>query len=152
MRITELDAFSGTPGASDYLATDNGDNTSKIPIQAIIDASPPSLFYGTCSTAAGTTAKVVSCTDFKLKTGAVIAVKFTNRNTATSSCTLNVNSTGAKTIYGTPIANGSATNIAGAWENNEVKLFVYDGTYWRLVNQNIITSAELDELETLLGL
>lgn len=37
MEIHELNTFSGTPGAGDYLATDNGTDTSKISIKAIID-------------------------------------------------------------------------------------------------------------------
>lgn len=31
MQIHELNTFSGTPGANDWLATDNGTDTSKIP-------------------------------------------------------------------------------------------------------------------------
>lgn len=110
------------------------------------------MWYGTCSTAAGTAAKVVSCSGFKLVTGATIAVKFTNAQTSTSTITLNVNSTGAKTVYGIPRSTTSATRIDGAWEANETKIFVYDGTNWRLVDQNIITSSELTALETKLGL
>lgn len=37
MEIHELNTFSGTPGANDYLATDNGSDTSKISIGAITD-------------------------------------------------------------------------------------------------------------------
>lgn len=37
MQIHELNNFNGTPGASDYLATDNGVDTSKISIKAITD-------------------------------------------------------------------------------------------------------------------
>ena len=55
------------------------------------------ITYGTCSTAAATAAKVVSCTGFSLVTGAKIDVKFTVTNTAANP-TLNVNNTGAKTI------------------------------------------------------
>ena len=37
MEIHELNTFSGTPGANDYLATDNGNDTSKISITSITD-------------------------------------------------------------------------------------------------------------------
>ncbi len=37
MEIHELNTFSGTPGAGDYLATDNGNDTSKISIKSITD-------------------------------------------------------------------------------------------------------------------
>ena len=59
------------------------------------DIIPPS--YGTCSTAAGTAAKVVSIPGFALATGAEVTVRFTVTNTA-SSPTLNINGTGAKPI------------------------------------------------------
>lgn len=83
--------------------------------------------YNTCSTSASTTAKTVSKANFQLSTGAEITVKFTYTNTA-SYPTLNVNSTGAKSIY----YNG--TNIpASALAANRVYRFVYDGSYWQLV-------------------
>ena len=47
--------------------------------------------YGTCSTGASTAAKVVTCPGFVLEEGATITVYFTNAQTSTSSCTLNVN-------------------------------------------------------------
>ncbi len=53
--------------------------------------------YGVCTTSAGTAAKVVTLDDFKLEEGAIIAVKFSNVNTAANP-TLNVNGTGAKAI------------------------------------------------------
>lgn len=85
------------------------------------------IHYGTCSTTASTTAKTVSLTGFNLTTGAQIIVKFTYTNTA-SNPTLNINSTGARSIY----YNG--TNIpTSALAANRVYKFVYDGSYWQLV-------------------
>ena len=83
--------------------------------------------YGTCSTAAGTAAKVVSCTGFTLATGAIITVKFTVTNTA-GSPTLNVNNTGAKAIQ----YRGSAIS-AGYLAANRVYTFIYDGTNYQLI-------------------
>ena len=123
--------------------------------QDIIDMIPKGngrLWYGTCSTGASTAAKVVTCTGFTLTTGAMIAVRFTNANTYTGTTSLNVNSTGAKTIYGIPRSTTSTTRMDGAWEAGETKVFVYDGSYWWIVDQNIITSAELTALETALGI
>ena len=86
--------------------------------------------YGTCSTAATTAAKAVTWAGFILTTGATILVKFSNANSA-SSPTLNVNSTGAKTI----IYHGSAlTSSLYYWSAGDVCEFVYDGTYWVLMN------------------
>lgn len=123
--------------------------------QDIIDMIPKGngrLWYGTCSTAAGTSTKVVTCPGFTLTTGATIAVYFSNDNTYTGTTYLNVNSTGAKQIYGRAVGTTSSTRLDGAWGAGEVKIFVYDGTVWRMVDQNIITTAELNNLENALGI
>lgn len=84
-----------------------------------------STAYGVCDTAAATAAKTVSMPGFALMTGATIHVKFTYANTAANP-TLNVNSTGAKTIvvYGTTVAS------TDGWLAGAVVSFTYDGTYW----------------------
>ena len=85
------------------------------------------MFYGTCSTAAATAAKVASATGFVLKAGAHVTVKFTNAITV-ASATLNVNSTGAKAIH----YEGAAlkANVIRAGASVE---FVYDGTNYLVV-------------------
>ena len=83
--------------------------------------------YGSCYTAARTAAKTVSCTGFSLATGSEITVKFTVTNTA-SNPTLNVNSTGAKSIY----YRGSAIS-AGYLAANRTYTFRYNGTQYDLV-------------------
>ena len=92
-----------------------------------------SLLYGECTIAAATAAKTVTVdSSFKLETGATVAVKFSNSNTA-SSPTLNVNSTGAKTIYryGTTSAGTTAQT---SWSAESVVCFVFDGTGWRMMD------------------
>ena len=84
--------------------------------------------YGTCSTAAATAAKVVTCSGFSLVKGGFIAVKFTNTDTSTTP-TLNVNSTGAKSIY----YNG-ATITAGMINSGLTAYFTYNGTQYELIN------------------
>ena len=92
------------------------------------------VFYGTCSTVAGTVAKVVECADFtadNLKAGAIIIVTFTATNSgAVASLTMNVNSTGAKPIK--YINNGTLGNLtsAGYLKANVEYPFYYDGTNW----------------------
>ena len=88
--------------------------------------------YATCSTAADTVAKVATVVDsgnFVLETGAMVVVKFTNKNSA-SNPTLNINSTGAKPIYqyGTTVASTGTTT--SGWVAGAVVLLVYDGTGW----------------------
>ena len=92
------------------------------------------LFYGTCSTAAGTTAKVVECADFtadNLKAGTIIIVTFTATNSgAVANLTMNVNGTGAKHIK--YINNGTLGNLssAGYLKANTEYPFYYDGANW----------------------
>lgn len=89
------------------------------------------IAYGTCATAAGTAAKVVTITgntNWKIAVGSEIVVKFANTNTA-SSCTLNVNGTGAKQIwYNSAVYTENANTVCGC-SNRYVK-YMYDGTYW----------------------
>ena len=90
--------------------------------------------YCTCSTAAATQAKEATCADFALRTGAIIAVKFTYANTVANP-TLNVNSTGAKAIY----LNGSAIPEANWWKAGDVVTLVYNGTYWYVADGATLT-------------
>ena len=85
--------------------------------------------YGTCSTAAATSAKVVTLSGFTLFKGAKISVKFTYANESTGP-TLNVNNTGAKTIY----AYGSAIASSGpySWKAGATVDFVYNGSQWEI--------------------
>lgn len=113
------------------------------------------VFYGTSSTAAGTTEKVVACENFTsadLVAGTIIAVKFTVTNSgAVASLSLNVNRTGAKNIK--YINNGTLGSLssAGYLKANTTYYFYYDGTYWvALFNVNTTYSA-MSEAEALAG-
>lgn len=89
--------------------------------------------YGQCTTGAGTAAKAVTLTTGKLGTlaaGAVVAVYFTNANTAATP-TLNVNNTGAKQIR---MVHGTAWETGSNWKAGAVLTFTYDGTYWIVTN------------------
>lgn len=112
---------SGTAAASTKLTTARNINGLSF------DGTANRVNYGSCSTAAGTAAKTVSCSGFALVTGAEITVKFTVTNTAANP-TLNVNSTGAKAIY----YNGAAIS-AGYLKANKTYSFRYNGTQYDLV-------------------
>ena len=86
-------------------------------------------YYGYCETAAGTAAKTVSISGFKLYTGAMVIVKFKNRNSA-SNPTLNVNGTGAKALYQYGTTRMSTTDASTGWYAGAVMCLVYDGTGW----------------------
>lgn len=91
--------------------------------------------YGECDTAAATAEKTVICSWFQPVTGARIAVKFTNSNSA-SNPTLNVHGTGAKPIY----YRGSAI-LASYLAANRTYEFIYNGTQYDLVGDiNIDTN------------
>lgn len=103
------------------------------------------VFTGTCSTAAATTEKAVTCSDFTaadLVAGTIITVKFDNTNSgAIASLTLNVNGTGAmpiKYIYNGGLSDIPAKNYLKA---GQMYHFYYDGTNW-VVEMNYNTSGE----------
>ena len=129
---TTASSCSGNAGTATTLATARTiDGVS-------FNGSANILHYGTCSTAAGTAAKTVALTGFKLDTGSRVMVKFTVTNTAANP-TLNVNSTGAKSI----MYRGSAIT-ADYLAANRVYEFVYDGTNYELVGDiNTDTNTKL---------
>lgn len=87
-------------------------------------------WYGTSSTNASTTTKVVSCTGYTLATGRTIAVKFSNTNTgAVASLQLNVNQTGAKPIK----YKGGNLPSADLLASDSVIHFLYDGTNYEII-------------------
>lgn len=103
--------------------------TTKRTIDGVeFDGSANITHYGTCSTDAATQEKAVTCTGFKLETGAIICVKFTTEANGADNPTLNVNSTGAKAIQ----YRGGAIS-KGYLRINRTYVFVYDGTYYQLI-------------------
>lgn len=83
--------------------------------------------YAVCSTAAGTAAKTVTISGFKLFTGAVAYIKFSVKNTA-GNPTLNISGTGAKAIW----YQGAA--ISSSYLNaNRTYAFIYDGSVYQLI-------------------
>lgn len=106
---------------------------------------------GTSSTASSTATKVVTLSNFELKTGAIIDVTFSNGSyydtgsTTGLELSLNVNSTGAKKIINY-ISSGATNNYHSKnnyrkWNAGDTVRFRYDGTYWTLVaNLTTMTS------------
>lgn len=92
--------------------------------------APP---YATSSTGASTVAKtatVQNSGNFALDTGAKVIVKFSNTNTA-SAPTLNVNSTGAKSIY---YAGAAFTDLIA----DHLYELVYNGSQWVVLNPPLV--------------
>lgn len=105
-------------------------------IPDIIDYAFEKPYFGICDTAADTAAKVVTCDEFSLKKGTLLAVQFTNANTA-SSISMNVNGTGAIAVCG---LNGYYVQ-ANMWVANQMVHFVYNGTWWIALNCLTATTA-----------
>ena len=89
-----------------------------------------------CITGASTAAKTAVHTNFKLLAKSYTLVTLANTNTATSELTLNINSTGAKTIYidGTVTSASNYTLPAGTY------LVYYDGTNYHFRTDGKLTS------------
>lgn len=92
-------------------------------------------FVGTCSTAAATAAKVVTCAEFTaadLVPGTNIYVTFSNTNTTNTAITMNVNNTTAKAVKIISRAGALPANMAavGYIQKDVQYEFIYDGTYW----------------------
>lgn len=83
--------------------------------------------YGTCATAAATTAKVVTLSSYTLVVGGIVAVKFTYAVPA--GATMNVNSKGAKAIY-----HKGAAIKAGVINAGDTATFIYNGSYYHLLS------------------
>ena len=99
--------------------------------------------YGTCSTAAATQEKAVTCADFDLATpitGMTIVVKFTNSNTYNGTVKLNINSKGAKNAYRYGTTN-IGTNVQTSWPAGAAVAFTFDGTNWILTQPNYDTNS-----------
>ena len=96
-----------------------------------VDEVKGEVFYGSCSTSSSDSAKLVTVNDssFVLRQGATVCIRFTNTNTA-SSITLNVNSTGPRTIR---LLNYT-TLISYYWEPGSYVTFLYDGNYWNIIS------------------
>ena len=99
---------------------------------AFIVVGEPREWYGTCSTAAGTSGKVstdvAGCVICK---GAVVSLSMTNDNTATSP-SLNIVYTGSINLYaGNGTTRPTTANGLG-WTAGSTVPFVFDGQYWRV--------------------
>ena len=108
--------------------------------------------YGTCTTAAATTAKVVTMTSYTLRAGGIVVVEFTNAVPANA--TMNINTKGAKPIYYNGVAITDNVIEAG-----DTVTFMYSTNYhilsidrWQkdiaAIKENLdyITEAEIDTI------
>lgn len=105
-------------------------------IKGTVEHAQNGIYFGSCATAAATAAKVITLDDpvgFELKRGVMIAVKFTNTNTA-NNVTFNVQGTGAKSVSYAKNTAYAGTTSAIVGNSGYSIYYVYDGTYWCFVN------------------
>lgn len=126
------------PDTSNFVTTSSSQTLYKKSFNQV------TINVGTSSTASSTAIKVVTLSNFELKTGAIIDVTFSNGSyydtgsTTGLELSLNVNSTGAKKIIN--YISSGATNILHSknnyrkWNAGDTVRFRYDGTYWTLVS------------------
>ena len=122
------------------LTIDNVANT----LYAPSSGGSRSDWYAT-STSSATNTLTASTTshDFSLTAGNVVHVLFSNEpNNSTNPFTLNVDGTGAKTIYG---SGGQSSTVTKAWAANEVVSFVYSGTYFQIIDAGRATTSNYGE-------
>lgn len=130
-------------GITDAMTTANAANTAATNANANATEALNKVQakYATSSTSATYAAKVATINpavdSWSLFNGAEIFVKFTYKNTATSNLTLSIkpSSTGTATAAaGIRDANGDTLAADFYWEDNALVHFVYDGTYWRVLD------------------
>ncbi len=102
-------------------------NTARAIDGVSFDGTADISHYAICSTAAATAAKTVTLAGFALTTGARVAVKFAETNSAANP-TLNVNNTGAKPIY----YHGKAI-VTGYLNSYRLCEFIYNGSQYEYI-------------------
>ena len=94
------------------------------------------IALGTCDTAADDGDKIATVPgNFELKTGAVVAIKFTYHNTV-QQVKMNVNGTGLKYI----VTYNNYLPVTYAWKPMQTVLFIYDGTYFVAFTLNVAST------------
>lgn len=105
------------------------------------------VWYATSSSSGYTSNKTATISGgsgtFALETGVTVLVKFSTANTA-SYFTLNVNNTGAINVY----TNGNSQSSGDyMWKSDDIVGFVYDGSYWRMIDSDRATSSAYGEVK-----
>lgn len=108
--------------------SDDVDSLSDSVDSAVDDIEALEAVYGTSSSSATGTTKSVTCSNFTLTTGSRVTVKFSYANTYLGAIKLNVNSTGATTIYVGTSATSTTNGLL--WAAGAYITFIYNGSYW----------------------
>lgn len=90
-------------------------------------------WYGTCGTGSGTTAKTATIDNYVLTKGSLVTLVCQTGNTVAAP-TLNINSTGAKSVYKGDAITSSSNPLY--WSAGDTLTFMYDGTYYRFLSSS----------------
>lgn len=132
-------------GASVVIGSSNAKDAISDLEDGLASSQSKQTRYGTCSTSGATQDKAVSVSgDFKLAAGVMVSVYFSYANTA-SYPRLNVNGTGAKSIY----VGSSLMTQDYYWRSGTTVTFIYTGSVWRVCDSGSLAriSVAEDEIE-----
>lgn len=132
-------------GASVVIGSSNAEDAISNLEDGLASSQSKQTRYGTCSTSGATQDKAVSVSgDFKLAAGVMVSVYFSYANTA-SYPRLNVNGTGAKSIY----VGSSLMTQDYYWRSGTTVTFIYTGSVWRVCDSGSLAriSVAEDEIE-----
>lgn len=121
------------------LPISSGGTGSTSSLEAIKNLNIKTVAYATCETAAGTAEKVIKTADSQwiLSVGAMVAVKFSNTNTATNpKFKINNGSSTYPVKYGT--ANLSTSSLSYAGYKGRVLNYIYDGSSFVFIGQSYV--------------
>lgn len=133
-KITASSLTIGTGATVSGLSTSNISGIDNYALQSSLDTeiSQRKAVYAISTTGTSTAAKTTESgtpSGFVLYNGATVTVKFNNANSTTTP-TLNVNGTGAKTIKS--YTGAALTEAEYTWPAGAAITFTYDGSYWRM--------------------
>lgn len=135
-------AFTGTPTApTASVGTDDTQIATTEFVNTAVDNLAKTQGVGYCTTAAATTAKIATLSNYSLYTGGIVSIWF--QYDVPSSATLNINSKGAKQIRLRTTSSTSTQITAGVIKAGDTVTFIYDGQYYQLININSYTSSRL---------
>ena len=131
---TTTDAGKMAPGDGIYILNNSTitiDNGHVTKLNQLTRYLPTTVMHGfcycLCTTESTYSTKVATLSNYRLNNGGIVAVKF--KNAVTGDSTLNISSTGAKTMYN----NGHAMT-AGVINAGDTAVFMYDGSYYQLIS------------------
>ena len=138
--VTDADAWSLATSPviniADDLSTDDPDKALSARQGARLASA---IDYYQCTTAAATSAKVVTAPNYIATTGGCIKLKFTHKNTAASGVTLKIGDADAKPLY----YNGAPASDTNSWGAGETVNLYFDGANyqaWSIERVNDLTT------------